>query len=239
LARLSSLRLSLQKIVFSIAISAAVAILTALVALAVSYLLFPITGVEVKGARMFPESEVREDIPSYASLFSLNTGILERRIESNPWVKGAKVLKDWESGIVTVEVEERKAVLNGDLGSRQVVVAEDGTELPGSGEANLDRVELDEAQLEDVLRIVEVLEENEVVLDSIDGVGAGGVEATVEGRRVLFASSVESPQIRVLAGFMEEHPQAPYFDLRSPKRIVIGADEPSTGSGTESGSSDG
>lgn len=239
MARLSSLRPFLRKLVFSVAISAAVAVLTTLVALIVSYLLFPITGVEVKGARMLPESEVREDIPTYASLFSLNTGTLERQIESNPWVKVAKVLKDWNSGIVTVEVEEREAVLYGDLGSRRVVLAEDGTELPGPGEANLDRVELDEAQLEDILGTFEVLEENGVVLDSVDGVGAGGVEATVEGRRVLLASNVESPQARVLARFIEEHPKAPYFDLRSPKRIVVGADQSGTGSGANSGSAEG
>src|SRR3712207_3540130 len=98
-----------------VAISAAAAVLTALVALVVSYLFFPVTGLEVKGGRMFPESEAWEAMPEHASLLSLNTDALESRIESDPWVKGVEVIKDWESGIVTVQVEERKAVLDGDF----------------------------------------------------------------------------------------------------------------------------
>jgi cell division protein FtsQ len=133
------------------------------------------------------------------------------------------VLKDWDSGIVTVEVEERKAVLNGDLGNRQVVLAADGTELPNLGGASLKRVELDEAQLEEILKVSEVLEDNGVVLDSIDGVDAGGIEAMVGDRRVLFADVVGEGQARALGSFMGEYPEAPYFDLRSPNRIVIGA----------------
>ena len=227
-------RLSLRKVLSSIAISTAVAALTASAALIVSYLLFPVTGVEVQDARMFPQSEAQEAIPSYSSLISLNSDNVERRIESNPWVKGAKVIKDWESGIVTVEVEERKAVLNGDLGSRRVVLAEDGTELPSLGGASLKRLELDEAQLEEILKIGKVLEKDGVVLDSVDKVGAGGFEATVGGRRLLLADSVGDDQAIALAGLMEEYTGAPYFDLRSPNRVVIGAE-----SGGQSRGSDG
>ncbi|HZC18865.1 MAG TPA: FtsQ-type POTRA domain-containing protein, partial [Rubrobacteraceae bacterium] len=115
----------------SVAISAAAAVFTALAAFIVSYLLFPVTGIEVRGARMFPASEAWEAVPNHVSLLSLNAEALERRIESNPWVKDAKVLKDWESGIVTVKVEERTAVIDGDLGGRRAVLAADGTELPG------------------------------------------------------------------------------------------------------------
>ena len=137
--------------------------------------------------------------------------------------------KDWESGIVTVEVEERKAVLDGDLGGRRIVLAADGTELPGLGGASLKQVALDEARLEEILRIGEVLEETGVMLDSIDGVGAGGIEATVEGRRVLFGREVGDGQARALVGFMKKHPEVPHFDLRSPGRIVIGAENPNKG----------
>ncbi len=230
---------SLRKLLFSVAISAAVAVLTALAALIVSYLLFPVTGIEVQSARMFPESEAWEAVPNHASLPFLNSGALERRIESNPWVKGVKVLKDWESGIVTIEVEERRAVLDGDLGDRRVVLAEDGTELPGLGGADLERVGLDEVQLEEILRLGEALEENGVGLDSVDGVGAGGVEATVEGRRVLFADGLGDGQVRVLADSVEEYPEAPYFDLRSPNRVVIGAESGDSEPGARSRSSDG
>jgi cell division protein FtsQ len=211
-----------------------VALLTAFVALTVSYLLFPVTGVEVEGARMFPESEAWEAFPEHASLLLLNLDALERRIESNPWVKGAKVLKDWESGIVTVEVEERRPVLDGDLGGRRIVLSADGTELPGLGGTGLERIEIDEVQLEEILRVSRVLEDNGVMLDSVDGVGAKGVNATVEGRSVLFAENVSVGQALALEGLIEEHTDAPYFDLRTPERVVVGV-EPGKGPGAETG----
>jgi cell division protein FtsQ len=228
------LALLLRKFLRPVAVSGAVALLTAFAALTVSYLLFPMTGLEVKGARMFPESEAWAAFPEHASLLLLNLDALERRIESHPWVKGAKVLKDWESGIVTVEVEERKPVLDGDLGGRRIVLAADGTELPGLGGATLERIAIDEVQLEEILRLGEVLEENGVTLDSVDGVDAKGVEATVEGRSVLFAGNVSGGQGQALEGLIEEHPETPYFDLRSPERVVIGA-EPGEESEAETG----
>ena len=226
--------LILRKFFRPVAISGAVALLTAFVALTVSYLLFPVTGVEVEGARMFPESEAWEAFPEHASLLLLNLDALERRIESNPWVKGAKVLKDWESGIVTVEVEERRPVLDGDLGGRRIVLSADGTELPGLGGTGLERIEIDEVQLEEILRVSRVLEDNGVMLDSVDGVGAKGVNATVEGRSVLFAENVSVGQALALEGLIEEHTDAPYFDLRTPERVVVGV-EPGKGPGAETG----
>lgn len=226
--------LSPRRLIRALVISAAAAALTALVALVVSYLLFPVTGVEVQGARMFHESEAWEAVPGYASLPSLNADALSREIETNSWVKGANVLKDWESGIVTVQVEERRAVLDGDLGGRRVVVSADGKELPGLGGAGLQRIGLDEVQLEEILRVGEVLEENGVVLDSVDRVGAGGVEATVEGRHVLFATDVGNGQVSTLQGLFGEHPEAPYFDLRSPERVVVGI-QPAAESGVDLG----
>ncbi len=217
-------RLSPLNLLRAIGIAVAVAALTALIALTVSYLIFPVTGLEVQGARMFPEREAWEALPDYASLPSLNTLVLERNIEANPWVKGAEVLKDWKSGIVTVKVEERRAVLEGDLGGRRIVLAADGTELPGLGGAGLTRLGLDETQLEEILAVVEVLNRNGVVLDSVDEVGAEGTETTVEGYRVLFAGSVGDEQARALKVLMEKHPDATYFDLRSPDRVVVGAE---------------
>ena len=226
--------LLLRKFFRPVAISGAVALLTAFVALTVSYLLFPVTGVEVEGARMFPESEAWQAFPEHASLLLLNLDALERRIESNPWVKGAKVLKDWESGIVTVEVEERRPVLDGDLGGRRIVLSADGTELPGLGGTGLERIGIDEVQLEEILRVSRVLEDNGVTLDSVDGVGAKGVNATVEGRSVLFAGNVSVGQVLALEGLIEEHTDAPYFDLRTPERVVIGT-EPGKESGAKTG----
>ena len=180
---------------------------------------------------MFPEREAWDAVPDRASFLTLDEDALEREIEANPWVKGAKVLKNKESGIVLVEVEERRAVLSGDLNRENGVWAADGTELPGLGGARLKQVELDEGRLEEILAISEALEENGVRLDSVDGVGARGVEATVEGRHVLFGSGVGAGQLRALADVMEEHPEAPYFDLRSPERVVVAAAE---GDGTAS-----
>jgi hypothetical protein len=52
----------------------------------------------------------------------------------------------------------------------------------------------------------------------------------VEGYRTLFAKEVRGGQARVLKGLMEEQPEASYFDLRSPDRVVAAA-EPVTGPG--------
>ena len=227
MARLLLLLSDTRRLLRPVAISVAIAALTAIAAVIVSYLLYPVTGMEIRGARMFPQSEVWDAAPRYASLLSLNAEAFERRIESNPWVKSAEVLKDWESGIVTVEVEERSAVLDGRLGNRRVVLAADGTELPGVSRGDLERIELDERQLDEILGVVKMLDENKVRLDSVDKVDAGGVEATVEGSRVLFARGVVSTQVQTLKDLMEKHPEAPYYDLRSPERVVVGAVESS------------
>jgi POTRA domain, FtsQ-type len=192
-----------------------------------SYLTLPVTGVQVAGARMFPESKAWNAVPARASLLTLNTASLEREIESNPWVKRAVVTKDWESGIVTVHVEERRVVLDAEVDGRRVILAENGAELPGPGGASLRRVELDEDQLGEILEFARVLESNGVRLDSVDEAGPGGIEASVEGRRVVFSGSVASGQARALKGIMEEHPEARIFDLRSPERVVVGG--PSNG----------
>jgi POTRA domain, FtsQ-type len=192
-----------------------------------SYLTLPVTGVQVAGARMFPESKAWNAVPARASLLTLNTASLEREIESNPWVKGAVVTKDWESGIVTVQVEERRAILDAEVNGRRMILAEDGTELPGLGGAGLGRVELDEDQLGEVLEFARVLESNGVRLDSVGEAGPGGLEATVEGRRVVFSGGVGHGQARALKEIMNEHPEARIFDLRSPERVVVGG--PSNG----------
>jgi POTRA domain, FtsQ-type len=176
---------------------------------------------------MFPESEAWYAVPDRASLLTLNTTALERKVESNPWVESAVVTKNWDSGIVMVEVEERRAVLDAEVDGRRMILAEDGTRLPGLGGADLGRVELDENRLGEIVEFASVLENNEVALDSVNGVGAGGVEATVEGRRVVFSGSVGGEQARALEDIMGEHPEARIFDLRSPGRVVVGG--PSNG----------
>jgi hypothetical protein len=171
---------------------------------------------------MFPESEAWNAVPDRASLLTLNAASLERKVESNPWVKSAVVTKNWDSGIVTVKVEERRAVLDAEVDGRRVILGEDGMRLPGLGGATLGRVELDEDQLGEILAFARVLEDNGVRLDSVDEVGPGGVEATVEGRHVVFSGSIGDEQARALQDIMDEHPEARIFDLRSPQRVVVG-----------------
>jgi len=213
----------MRKLLRAVALSVAAAATTALAAAAVSYLLFPVTAVVVEGARMFPEQAAWQAVPDRSSLLTLNTERLEREIESHPWVKGAEVNEDWESGIVAVEVEERRAVLLAEVEGRTRYLAADGTELPESGGARLKRLRLDEGRLGEILAVTRVLDENGVALESVRGAGAGGVEAVVSGRRVLLGREVGAGQARALAGLADRHPAAPYFDLRSPERVVVGA----------------
>jgi hypothetical protein len=62
-----------------------------------------------------------------------------------------------------------------------------------------------------------------LTLESIDGAGAAGIEATVEGREVIFSGNVGERRAIALKHIMPEHPDARVFDLRSPKRVVVGA----------------
>lgn len=216
----------------AICLSVAVATLTAITVFIFSYLLFPVTGIRVEGARMLPESQVWETVPDRASLLTLNPEVLESRIKSNPWVHSAEVTKNWESGIVLVQVEERRAVLNGVLDGRKIVLAADGTELPGLGGAALEEVEVDEDQVEKILEAGRTLEGNGVALESVDAVGAGGIEATVEGRKVIFSDGLDDGQAFALPDLMQQHPKAPVFDLRSSGRIVVGGAGPDPGGGS-------
>jgi hypothetical protein len=212
----------LRNLLRAILLSAAVAALTTATVIVISYLSAPVAGVQVIGARMFPELEAWNAIPNRASLLTLNAATLQEKIESNPWVEGAVVTKNWDSGIVTVQVEERRAVLNAEVDGRRTILAADGTRLPGLGGADLERVELDEDLLGEVVEFARVLDSNDVRLYSIDEAGPGGIEATVEGRRVVFSGDISDGQARVLEGVMAEHPDAEIFDLRSPQRVVVG-----------------
>jgi hypothetical protein len=218
---------ALRTLLRSISISAAVAVLTTVAILLVAYLVAPVAGLRLEGARMFPETEAWNAVPEHASLLTLNAEMLERRVESNPWVEGAEVSKNWESGIVTVQVEERRAVLDGEVNGRRVILTADGRELPGPGGADLRKVELDEDQLGEIVEFGRVLKRNGVTLDSVDEVGPGGIEVTVKGRRVIFSGSVGDGQVRALEDVMRRHPEAPIFDLRSAERVVVGG--PSNG----------
>ena len=180
------------------------------------------TGIQVEGARMYPESHAWEAVPDHASLLTLDEDSLERNVESNPWVKGARVSENWESGIVTVEVEEHRPVLDAEVDGRRVILSSDGEELPGLGGAGLGRVELDRDQVGEILEFARAMSASGVNLDSVDGAGPQGIEATVEGRTVIFSGGVGAGQAGALTDIMRRHPEAEIFDLRSPERVVVG-----------------
>ena len=194
---------------------------TTLAVLLVTYLTFPVKGVRVEGARMYPESEVVNAVPDNASLLTLNTEMLEDEVESNPWVQSAGVNENWNSGIVTVQVEERWPMLYAEVDGREIILSSDGRELPGLGGAGLAKLELDRDQVGEILDFANALHRYGVSLDSIDGVGAGGIRATVAGRPVVFSGDVNDGQAEALKNIMPRHPDAPVFDLRSPGRVVV------------------
>lgn len=207
----------------AVLLSVATALVTTASMFVAAYLLFPLNGIQVSGARMYPESGVENFVSEHSSLLTLNTRKMEQEIEANPWVKVARVRKEWESGIVSVEVEERRPILYGEIEGREVVLSGDGRELPGLGGVDLNKVELDRDQVPEILNVARTFEKYGVNFGSVEEVGPGGVEATVEGRPVVFSGDVGPGQARALEGVMERHPEAPVFDLRSPERVVVGA----------------
>ena len=207
--------------------------MTTVAVVVVAYLSFPVTGIRVEGATMYPESDAWDAVSQHASLLTLNEEKLERRVEANPWVEGAEVIEDTESGIVTVEVEERRPVLDAEVEGERRTLALDGEELPGLGGVGLRRVELDEDQVGDVLRVGRVLKEGGLRMESVDHAGPGGIAATVEGRRVIFAEEVSGAQARALGEVMGRWREPAVLDLRSPGRVVVAADA-DVGDGTGS-----
>ena len=172
---------------------------------------------------MYPESEVANAIPDNASLLTLNKKLLEEKVESHPWVQGAEVNENWNSGIVTVQVEERRPMLYAEVDGREIILSADGEELPGLGGASLTKLELDRDQVGEILDFANTLHRNGVRLDVINGVDAGGIRATVAGRPVVFSRDVTDGQAEALKNIMLQHPDARSFDLRSPDRVVVGA----------------
>jgi hypothetical protein len=199
----------------------------------VAYLSFPVTGIRVEGATMYPESDAWDALSQHASLLTLNDEKLERKVEANPWVESAEVLEDNESGIVTVKVEERRPVLDAEVEGERKTLALDGGELQGLGGTGLARVELDEDQVGDILRVGRVLREGGLQMESVDAAGPGGIAATVEGQRVVFAEEVSEDQVLALGTVMGRWRESAVFDLRSPGRLVVTADA-EVGDGTGS-----
>ena len=157
------------------------AVATTLIVLLVTYLNYPVKGVRVEGAHMFPASEVTDAVPDNASLLTLNNQMLEDRVESNPWVQGAEVNENWNSGIVTVKVKERWPMLYAEVDGREIVLSADGRELPGLGGAGLEELELDRDQVGEIsergdlvltLGAGDISQVGELLLDVLEGSGS-------------------------------------------------------------------
>ena len=81
------------------------------------------------------------------------------------------------------------------------------------------------------MEFARVLGASGVRLDSVDEAGPEGIEATVEGRSVVFSGGVGEGQARALTDIMRWHPEAAAFDLRSPDRVVVGGTSGGEGRG--------
>ena len=153
------------------------------------------------------------------------------------------VNKSWRSGTVTVQVEERVPSLNVKLQSGgSVVVAEDGTRLPGLGGASLPEVELDADRLDEVQSIQRTLDEGGIEVESVNSVGAQGIVFSVsrsEGpdARVITSDDVRIGQVRVLDNLLRERPEARYFDLRTPERVIASKEPPTDSASADTGGS--
>jgi hypothetical protein len=192
------------------------------------YLLFPLNDIRVEGNEMLLDSALLEDIPERTNLLMIRASDLERGLNSNPWVEGVDVNKDWDSGTVVVKVKERAAALNARLtGGERVVLAEDGTRLPGLGRASLSEIEVGRVRLKEIQEGQRSLERNGVAVESVESVGGEGVELSVKGSegsgsKVMFSGGIGGGQARMLDELLSERSEARYFDLRTAGRVVVG-----------------
>lgn len=210
-----------------ILISRSIAFLTigASVVLIALYLMFPLNDIRVEGNEMLPDSALLEDVPDRTNLPMIRASDLERGLNSNPWVEGVDVNKDWDSGTVVVKVKERAAALNASLTSgERVVLAEDGTRLPGLGGASLSEIEVGRVRLKEIQEGQSSLERNGVGVESVESAGGEGVELSVKGSgaKVMFSGGIGGGQARMLDELLSERSEARYFDLRTPGRVVVG-----------------
>lgn len=110
--------------------------------LALAYLLgwssfFSVKGVEISGAptsAVQVEIEKKSQIAVGQQLARVNPQSAARKIEKSPWIKDAKISRDWLSGVVKIEVTPREplAFFNSDQVPGQTI-DEDGQlfSLPG------------------------------------------------------------------------------------------------------------
>jgi cell division protein FtsQ len=117
-------------------------VITVVTVLALAYLLgwssfFSVKGVEISGAptpAVQVEIEKKSQVAVGQQLARVNPQSTARKIEKSPWIKDAKISRDWLSGVVRIEVTPREplAFFNSDQVPGQTI-DEDGQlfSLPG------------------------------------------------------------------------------------------------------------
>jgi cell division protein FtsQ len=117
-------------------------VITVVTVLALAYLLgwssfFSVKGVEISGAptpAVQGEIEKKSQVAVGQQLARVNPQSAARKIEKSPWIKDAKISRDWLSGVVRIEVTPRVplAFFNSDQVPGQTI-DEDGQlfSLPG------------------------------------------------------------------------------------------------------------
>ena len=117
-------------------------VITVVTVLALAYLLgwssfFSVKGVEISGAptpAIQGEIEKKSQVAVGQQLARVNPQSAARKIEKSPWIKDAKISRDWLSGVVRIEVTPRVplAFFNSDQVPGQTI-DEDGQlfSLPG------------------------------------------------------------------------------------------------------------
>lgn len=117
-------------------------VITVVIVLALAYLLgwstfFSVKGVEISGAptpAVQVEIEKQSQVAVGQQLARVNPQSAARKIEKSPWIKDAKISRDWLSGVVRIEVTPREplAFFNSDQVPGQTI-DEDGQlfSLPG------------------------------------------------------------------------------------------------------------
>ncbi len=122
-------------------------VITVVTVLALAYLLgwssfFSVKGVEISGAptpAVQVEIEKQSQIDVGQQLARVNPQSAARKIEKSPWIKDAKISRDWLSGVVRIEVTPREplAFFNSDQVPGQTI-DQDGQLITLPGYTNPD-----------------------------------------------------------------------------------------------------
>jgi cell division protein FtsQ len=175
-------------------------------------------------------------LTSHSNVLWMSTGVIEQRLESDPWVLHASVIRDLPSGI-TIDVTERVAAAV-TAGERPMLVAGDGTVLGRASRATelplvvppLGRITVGERlPVSTELAILAVLPESlRPLVTTVTREGDGSLALMMrDGITVYYgdASDVDAKAAAlraVLAWAIRTHVHPVYVDVRAPAAPAIG-----------------